>query len=136
MNAQKGFTLIEILVVVAILGLLSAVALPSYQKYTYKAEVQRLYSIMVNFVSPAENEFLEGNVAPTAVDLGLNTGPSAILSLVTLSVEFSDSAGEIVGTYDASHAKHGGQTVTMSRTSLGRWSCVWSGDDDYKPSSC
>ena len=59
-NVQKGFTLIELMIVVAIIGILAAVALPAYQDYTLKAKVAEAVSL--------------SSTARTAIALGFNEG--------------------------------------------------------------
>ena len=49
---QQGFTLIELMIVVAIIGILAAVAIPAYQDYTAKAQASEAYTLLAGFKTP------------------------------------------------------------------------------------
>ena len=59
-HAQKGFTLIELMIVVAIIGILAAVAIPQYQDYTARSQVSRVVGEINALKSSAESIFNSG----------------------------------------------------------------------------
>ncbi|MEG0197778.1 MAG: prepilin-type N-terminal cleavage/methylation domain-containing protein, partial [Acinetobacter sp.] len=63
MNAQKGFTLIELMIVVAIIGILAAIAIPQYQNYIAKSQVSRVMSETGALKTVLETCILDGKAA-------------------------------------------------------------------------
>lgn len=142
-RVQQGFTLIELMIVVAIIGILAAVALPAYQDYTVRAKV----SEMLLAGSSAKNgvaEFAQVNGAmPATASLIVETQSTKFVSSVVYTNSTS-SLGYVTVTGGPGEAKITGKllqlTGTLSTTGQVDWTCGYPStngvDPKYLPASC
>ncbi len=157
MNAttQKGFTLIELMIVVAIIGILAAIAIPQYQNYITKSQVSRVMGETGAIKTAVEDCVNAGKITGTAAgqcnvgDLGL-TGSNLLGEAVKIasangvaspSVNILDTgAATIVGTFGnnaSANLKAGtAKTLTWTRTVAGTWTCGTDVEAKYVPSGC
>ena len=102
MNAQKGFTLIELMIVIAIIGILAAVAIPAYQDYTVRAKVSEL--------------IVAGSSAKSAISEGFQTNGMAGVSSAATSVTKGTSAAPVSKYLQSISASNTG-VITLTTTS-------------------
>ncbi|HEC0040199.1 pilin [Acinetobacter baumannii] len=137
MNAQKGFTLIELMIVVAIIGILAAIAIPAYQTYVARSQVASGLS-EVSSVKPGYEDKLNGGVTIAKLgDIGFNATSSNACSAYGATTFDDDGAATnaITCTLDGTPAIKG-KLVSLSRDANGVWSCATTVDAKYAPKGC
>lgn len=98
---QKGFTLIELMIVVAIIGILAAVALPAYQDYTIRARVTEGVGLASSAKSLiAENANTAAELTAVATAWNAQAGNNGAVSKYVSSVLVDDATGEVTVTFN------------------------------------
>lgn len=93
---QKGFTLIELMIVVAIIGILAAVALPAYQDYTVRARVTEGISLATGAKKLVETDAQTATeLKALATTFNAQAGGKGALSKYVASVQIDDASGEV-----------------------------------------
>lgn len=165
MNAQKGFTLIELMIVIAIIGILAAIAIPQYQNYIARSQVSRVMGevgtiktavdtcIQAGKISgatgsqtvcaPADfgatgSNILGADTGATVVNAGVLANGQTGVGLPKVKVN-ADGTATIEGKFGNNAAailKNTATYLQWIRDANGTWTCKTNADAKFAPSGC
>jgi len=139
-KTQQGFTLIELMIVVAIIGILAAIAIPQYQDYIARSQTTRVLGEISAAKTATEESLSRGAFPVDAAALGMTSSnlmdgdvPDVVFNSAdqgqgTITAEFGNDASAILN----------GEEIRLSRDNAGNWACTTTltAASGYVPASC
>ena len=133
---EKGFTLIELMIVVAIIGILAAVAIPAYQDYTAKAQATEAFILLGGLKTPVSEAISQvGNATGCATPAGAVTVGKFVASVTLTPTATTCKMLALFGTVGNTKI----QTKRVSMTydlSTSAWNCLSDLDAAVMPKAC
>jgi type IV pilus assembly protein PilA len=144
MKTQHGFTLIELMIVVAIIAILAAIAISQYQDYVAKAQFSEAPSIVDGLKTKIVENFSQTATCPSNLTTPGFPAPASYAGKYVKQLDLGTAGGActITATFKPSGSAAKGifdQTVVFTGTDVGgtfAWTCSSTIDNKYKPKAC
>lgn len=146
MDKQRGFTLIELMIVVAIIAILAAIAISQYQDYVAKAQVSEAFSIADGMKTKVSEAYTQNGDCPANGDVGIpsaaSIGGKYIRRTTTAGTATSDGGCTLTMTFKASSVAKDltGKDITFTLVGVqsgpARWECSSAIAPKYLPQTC
>lgn len=138
MRQQGGFTLIELMIVIAILGILAAIAIPTYQDYLIRARVSEGVAVASAAKTSVAEYYNSNNAWPTSND---QAGVSNVTTSYVSSLTVGNNGVITIDINEAGVGMASGTSLTIVLTPTAvtgavMWTCSSSGETKYAPAPC
>lgn len=144
MKKQQGFTLIELMIVVAVIGVLSAIAIPQYEKYVAKSQAASALATISALKTNIESSIAENSVFPPlnatsagSPALGIPKTELGTLTLASTGGGTSGASGTVTYLFTAASSLLNTKALVLTRDGIGNWGCSTTATDtNLVPKNC